>query len=198
MQIGYENGAHLAEGTRNASRSGPFGILFSIVGAVVQALVLCIGTLFSVQDVKELQESPFPVATLFLRATNREMAIFFLVIVTVTQFGCLCNIMLAEAQLMWSMARDKCMPYHQFWYKLHSHRRIPLRIMILQAFICSVVILPVGNHTTTMKCILHFAQPYYIVLSKHGLLVSNHEHSHHLYQCILWTTLCLPLDLDSG
>lgn len=143
MQIGYENGAHLAEGTRNASRSGPFGILFSIVGAVVQALVLCLGTLFAVQDVKELQESPFPVATLFLQATNREMAIFFLVIVTVTQFGCLCNIMLAEAQLMWSMSRDKCMPYHQFWYKLHSHRRIPLRIMILQAFICAIVILPV-------------------------------------------------------
>ncbi|CDH54997.1 apc amino acid permease [Lichtheimia corymbifera JMRC:FSU:9682] len=140
--IGYENGAHLAEGTRNASRSGPFGILFSIVGAVVQALVLCIGTLFSIQDVKELQESSFPVATLFLRATNREMAVFFLVIVTVTQFGCLCNIMLAEAQLMWSMSRDKCMPYHHFWYKLHSKRRIPLRIMILQAFICAIVILP--------------------------------------------------------
>lgn len=147
MQIGYENGAHLAEGTRNASRSGPFGILFSIVGAVVQALVLCIGTLFSIQDVKELQESSFPVATLFLRATNREMAVFFLVIVTVTQFGCLCNIMLAEAQLMWSMSRDKCMPYHHFWYKLHSKRRIPLRIMILQAFICAIVILPVRNRS---------------------------------------------------
>lgn len=147
MQIGYENGAHLAEGTRNASRSGPFGILFSIVGAVVQALVLCIGTLFSIQDVKELQESSFPVATLFLRATNREMAVFFLVIVTVTQFGCLCNIMLAEAQLMWSMSRDKCMPYHHFWYKLHSKRRIPLRVMILQAFICAIVILPVRNHS---------------------------------------------------
>ncbi|KAI9314154.1 amino acid permease-domain-containing protein [Dichotomocladium elegans] len=140
--IGYENGAHLAEGTRNASRSGPKGILFAIAGAVFQSLVLCVATLFSIQDVEELHKSSFPVATLFSRATTPRLAAFFLIILAVTQFGCLCNILLAQAQLMWSMARDKCMPYYHVWYKLHGVNKVPLRIMLMQVAVCIIVIMP--------------------------------------------------------
>ncbi|KAL1934987.1 hypothetical protein VTP01DRAFT_4127 [Rhizomucor pusillus] len=140
--IGYENGAHIAEGTKNADRTGPRGIIVSVAGAIVQGIVLCVATLFSIQDVEELQSSDMPVATLFLRATNRPLATFFLVILMVTQFGSLCNSIYSTAQLMWAMARDGCIPNHKFWYKLTGKNRIPLRIMILEAVICTVVIMP--------------------------------------------------------
>lgn len=84
-----------------------------------------------------------PVATLFLRSTNQSLTAFFLVILMVTQFGSLCNSMLASAQMIWSMARDECIPFAKFWYKLHGDRKIPLRILILQAVICTIVIMPV-------------------------------------------------------
>ena len=105
--IGYENGAQIAEGTKNASSTGPRGIIIAVTGAIVQALALCISTLFSIQDLDELLESSFPLGTLFVRATNPKLAVFFLVIVCVSQFASLCNTLFTVSQLMWSMSRDK-------------------------------------------------------------------------------------------
>ncbi|KAI8145229.1 amino acid/polyamine transporter I [Fennellomyces sp. T-0311] len=140
--LGYENGAHISEGTKNADVTGPRGIIISVIGAIVQGVVLCIATLFSIQDLEELQESSFPVATLFVRATNESVAAFFIVILIVTQFGSLCNCLLATAQLLWSMARDQCIPQHKFWYKLSGKHQVPLRVLLLEAAICIIVILP--------------------------------------------------------
>ncbi|KAJ8661264.1 hypothetical protein O0I10_003013 [Lichtheimia ornata] len=141
--IGYENGAHIAEGTLNASKTGPKGVLCSVILAIIQAIVICIATLFSIQDIEELQSSSFPVATLFLRATNPNVAAFLLSIIAISQFGCLCNVIVATGQLMWAMARDGCIPNHQFWYKLHGKRQIPLRIFILVAVISIILVIPI-------------------------------------------------------
>ncbi|CDS10375.1 hypothetical protein LRAMOSA03051 [Lichtheimia ramosa] len=143
--IGYENGAQIAEGTRNASTSGPIGLMIAVGSGIVQALVVSIAVLFSIQDLEELQNSTpaGAIAVLFVRATNNtSLTAFFLVILLVTQFGSLCNSFLAVAQLIWSMARDGCIPNHRYWYKLHGKHEAPLRILILVTIICIVVIMP--------------------------------------------------------
>ncbi|KAI9497735.1 amino acid/polyamine transporter I [Zychaea mexicana] len=142
--IGYENGAQIAEGTKNADVTGPRGIVISIIGAIAQGIVLCVATLFSIQDLEELQErSLFPLATLFVRATNESLAAFFMVLLIVTQFATLCNVLLAASQLTWSMARDGAItPYPEFWYKLSGKQQVPLRILFLLATICIIVIMP--------------------------------------------------------
>lgn len=84
-----------------------------------------------------------PVAIFFLRATNRGWTSFFLVVLLLAQLTSMCNSLVAAAQLMWSMARDGCLPYSKFLYKLDGKERIPMRCMIVQMIICIVVILPV-------------------------------------------------------
>ncbi|KAI9274666.1 amino acid/polyamine transporter I [Phascolomyces articulosus] len=140
--VGYENGAQIAEGTKNADMTGPRGIIISVVGAIVQALILCISTLFSIQDLDELLESSFPLGTLFVRAAGPKLAAFFLVIVCVAQFASLCNTLFTVSQLIWSMSRDKCIPNHKFWYKLSERYQMPVRILLLVALFCIVVIMP--------------------------------------------------------
>lgn len=143
--IVLNNRAQIAEGTKNADRTGPRGILIAVSSAVFQAIVLCISTLFSIQDVQEIQASSMPVATLFLRATrNPSLTAFFLVILAVIQFGSLCNSMVACAQTLWAMARDECVPAHHIWYKLHSKSQMPVRILTLQGIICIIIIMPVS------------------------------------------------------
>ncbi|KAI7848791.1 amino acid/polyamine transporter I [Circinella umbellata] len=141
--VGYECGAQISEGTKNASSSGPRGIIIALSSAMVQALILCISTLFSIQDVEELQNSSSPVATLFLRATrNEKLSAFLLTILIVSQFGALCNVLLAGAQVMYAMARDYCLPNSKFWYKLNGKQQIPVRLLLLVAAICITVLLP--------------------------------------------------------
>ncbi|KAG2222496.1 hypothetical protein INT45_012810 [Circinella minor] len=140
--IGYENGAQIAEGTKNAARTGPRGIIIAVIGAIFQSLALCISTLFSIQDLDELLESSFPLGTLFVRATTPKLAAFFLVIVCISQFASLCNTLFTVSQLMWSMSRDKCLPNHQVWYNLSNNYQMPVRLLLLVALICIVLIMP--------------------------------------------------------
>ncbi|KAI7850006.1 amino acid/polyamine transporter I [Circinella umbellata] len=141
--IGYENGAQIAEGTKDADISGPRGIIISIIGAVAQGIILSVATLFSIQDIDELLSSSFPLSTLFVRATNESLAVFFMVILIVTQFVTLCNVVYAASQMTWSMARDGALlPHAQFWYALHGKHKVPLRIMLMIVGIAIIVIMP--------------------------------------------------------
>lgn len=90
--------------------------------------------------------SSFPVATLFVRATNTSVGAFFMVILIVAEFGCLANTIVALGNLMWAMARDGALPNHKFWYKLEGFgdNKVPIRIYTLQVVICIVLIMPVS------------------------------------------------------
>ncbi|KAG2221051.1 hypothetical protein INT45_009709, partial [Circinella minor] len=140
--IGYENGAQIAEGTKNADKTGPTGILIGVVGAIVQGLILSAVVLFCIQDMDALLESSFPVATLFVQATNGPIAAFLMVILAVSQFVAVTNNVVAASQMLWAMARDHAVPHHKFWYKLHGKNEIPLRILLLEATICVIAIMP--------------------------------------------------------
>ncbi|KAI8645218.1 amino acid/polyamine transporter I [Parasitella parasitica] len=141
--VGYECGAQIVEGTRNAATTAPRGIVICVVGAVLQGFGLIISTLFSIQDIDELLASDMPVATFFLRATNSPaVTAFFLVILLVAQIGSLCNSILAAGNFMWSLSRDGVLPYSKFLYKISGDRSIPINCLLVQLVICILVILP--------------------------------------------------------
>ncbi|KAI8146477.1 amino acid/polyamine transporter I [Fennellomyces sp. T-0311] len=140
--LGYESGAQIAEGTKNADISGPRGILIGVSLAILQAVVLSVVVLFSIQDMDVILLSSFPVATLFVQATNKAVGAALMIILAVSQFTAVNNLMTAGSQMMWAMARDQCLPGHQFWYKLDGKKETPLRILILLTVICIIVILP--------------------------------------------------------
>ena len=112
--------------------------------AILQALVLSVVVLFSIQDMESLLASSFPVATLFVQATNKAVAAVLMIILAISQFTAVNNLMTAGSQMMWAMARDGCLPGHKFWYKLDGKNETPFRILILLTVICIVVIMPVS------------------------------------------------------
>ncbi|KAI9274656.1 amino acid/polyamine transporter I [Phascolomyces articulosus] len=140
--IGYENGAHISEGTKNAAITGPRGILISVVSAVFQGILLCCITLFSVQDVDELINASYPVGTLFLRSTNTSVAIFFLVVIAVALIGCSCSMLLSAAQMIFAMSRDGLLPGHRYWYSLSKNYQVPLRALLLLCLVSILAVLP--------------------------------------------------------
>ncbi|GAA5813670.1 hypothetical protein MFLAVUS_007156 [Mucor flavus] len=141
--VGYETGAQIVEGTKNAAVTAPRGIIICVIGAIVQGFALILSTMFSIQDVNELLESNMPVATFFLRATRSPaITAFFLVILLVTQIGSLCNSVLAAAHFAWSMSRDGCLPFSGFLYKLRGENHIAANSFFFIMVICIVIILP--------------------------------------------------------
>ncbi|KAI9269074.1 amino acid/polyamine transporter I [Phascolomyces articulosus] len=140
--IGYENGAQIAEGTKRADVTGPRGIIIGVVGAIIQGLILSAVILFCIQDMDALLQSSFPVATLFVQATNGPIAAILMIILAVSQFTAVTNTLVAASQMLWAMSRDHAVPNHEFWNKLHGKNEIPLRILLLETTICVIAILP--------------------------------------------------------
>ncbi|ORE20771.1 hypothetical protein BCV71DRAFT_175121 [Rhizopus microsporus] len=156
--VGYECGAQIVEGTKNAATTAPRGIIICVLSAIFQGFVLIISTLFSIQDVDELLTSEAPVATFFLRATsNPSVTAFFLVILLVAQIGSLCNSILAAAHIAWAMARDGCLPFSKFLYKLSGDNHIAANCLIVQLVICILIILPSFASTIYWQAIMSTA-----------------------------------------
>lgn len=131
------------EGTKRADVTAPRGIVVSVFGAGIQGFLLIISVLFSIQDVNELIDADLTVTVFLQRAVGNSVAAFFLVVLLVAQFGSLCNSILATGHLFWAMARDNCIPYASFWYKLSDKGRIPVRALFLQLIVSIIVIMPV-------------------------------------------------------
>ncbi|ORY96421.1 amino acid/polyamine transporter I, partial [Syncephalastrum racemosum] len=154
---GYEAGAQIVEGTKRADITAPRGIIVSVLGAAIQGFLLIISALFSIQDVDELINADLTVTVFLQRAVGNSLAAFFLVILLVAQFGSLCNSILATGHLFWAMARDNCIPYASFWYKLSDKGRIPFRALLLQLFVSIVVIMPIFGTEVYWEAIMSTA-----------------------------------------
>ncbi|RCH87084.1 hypothetical protein CU098_007147 [Rhizopus stolonifer] len=139
--VGYECGIQIVEGTKRADVTAPRGILICIASAIFQGFMLILSTLFSIQDMEELVGSSSPLVTFFLRATNSSLTAFFLIILLVTQFASLCNSILATSHIFWAMARDGCLPFSKYLYKLGSND-IPTRCLFLQLVISIIIMMP--------------------------------------------------------
>ncbi|KAG1051465.1 hypothetical protein G6F52_003954 [Rhizopus delemar] len=156
--VGYECGAQIVEGTKNAATTAPRGIIICVIGAIIQGFVLIISTLFSIQDVDELLNSSMPSATFFLQSTNNpSVTAFFLVILLITQIGSLCNSILATAHVAWAMSRDGCLPFSGFLYKLSGKNKIAANCLIMQLIICIIIILPSLGSTVYWEAIMSAA-----------------------------------------
>lgn len=139
--VGYECGIQIVEGTKRADVTAPRGILICVISAIIQGFMLIISMLFSIQDFDELVNSESPLVTFILRATNVSITAFFLVILLVTQFASLCNSILATSHIFWAMARDGCLPFSSYLYKLNNSS-IPVRCLFLQLIISIVIMMP--------------------------------------------------------
>ncbi|KAG1445835.1 hypothetical protein G6F56_009771 [Rhizopus delemar] len=156
--VGYECGAQIVEGTKNAAVTAPRGIIICVGFAILQGFALIISVLFSIQDVGELLSSDMPTATFFLRATNNpSLAAFFLVILLIAQIGSLCNAILTNALIAWAMARDGCLPFSGFLYKLSGKNKIATNCLLSQAIVCVLLILPSLASTVYWEAIMSTA-----------------------------------------
>ncbi|KAI8331861.1 amino acid/polyamine transporter I [Chlamydoabsidia padenii] len=180
--VGYDSGITLSESTKNADRKGPQGIMLCVFFALLQGFALTIAVLFSIQDLEGLLVADLPVSEFFMQVTNQNphLSAFFLSIMIVAQFGSLANSMVANCRVMWSMARDGCLPYSRFFYKLEKGD-VPFRIAVLQGVLMTALILPVFG---TMV--------YWTAVLSAGVICYNFAYGLPLFCRLMWSRDSMP------
>ncbi|KAI8086643.1 amino acid/polyamine transporter I [Halteromyces radiatus] len=172
--IGYVAPAQLVEGTKRSDITAPRGIIYCVIGSIVQGLILMIPTLFAIQDVDALLGSSTPLATYFQQTTNTPLSVFLMVILLVAQFGSLANNALAIAQLLWALSRDGVIPFSKFWYRLNRFD-IPHRCLILELLIVVGIILPAFG-----------SQVYWTAIMSTAVICVNASYGLPLFCRIIW------------
>lgn len=154
---GYDASAHMTEETHDAARSGPRGIVMSIVVSLAAGWVLLIGLTFAIQDYDKEVGSATPPAQIFIDAIGLTGGKLLLLIVIGAQFFCGMSSVTANSRMIYAFSRDGALPASSFWHKVNKRTRTPTNAIWLAAGGAFVLGLPYLWNTTAYAAVTSIA-----------------------------------------
>jgi len=130
---GYDASAHMTEETHDAARSGPRGIVMSIIVSLAAGWVLLIGLTFAIQDYDKEVASATPPAQIFIDAIGATGGKLLLLIVIGAQFFCGMSSVTANSRMIYAFSRDGALPASSFWHRVNKRTRTPTNAIWLAA-----------------------------------------------------------------
>jgi amino acid permease (GABA permease) len=132
---GYDASAHMTEETHNAARSGPRGIVMSILVSLIAGWVLVIGITFAIQKGNYLGEATATVAPgqIWIDAIGRTGAELLLLVAIGAQLFCGMSSVTANSRMIYAFSRDGALPGSRIWHVVNKRTRTPTNAIWLAA-----------------------------------------------------------------
>jgi len=132
---GYDASAHMTEETRDAARSGPRGIVSSIVVSLIAGWILLIGITFAIQNYSGEVGSAtgVPPAQIFIDALGQTGGKLLLLVVIGAQLFCGMASITANSRMIYAFSRDGALPGSAFWHRINKRTRTPTNAVWLGA-----------------------------------------------------------------
>jgi amino acid permease (GABA permease) len=156
---GYDASAHMTEETKDAARSGPRGIVSSIVVSLIAGWVLLIGITFAIQDYAGEVGSAtgVPPAQIFIDALGQTGGKLLLLIVIGAQLFCGMASITANSRMIYAFSRDGALPGSAFWHRINKRTRTPTNAVWLGAGGAFLLGLPDLWNTTAYAAVTSIA-----------------------------------------
>jgi amino acid permease (GABA permease) len=141
---GYDASAHMTEETRDAARSGPRGIISSIVISLIAGLILMTTVTYATTNYAGALASAtgVPPLQIFLDALGRHGGELLFVIVFVAAFYCgMCSVT-ANSRMIFAFSRDGALPGSALWHKINPRTGTPTNAVWLAAVAAFVLGIP--------------------------------------------------------
>jgi amino acid permease (GABA permease) len=141
---GYDASAHMTEETHTAARSGPRGIVMSIIVSLFAGWILLIGITFAIQHYTAELTSPtgVPPAQIFIDALGVTGAKLLLLIAIGAQLFCGMSSVTANSRMIYAFSRDGALPASGVWHKVNKRTRTPTNAIWLAAVGALILGLP--------------------------------------------------------
>ena len=156
---GYDASAHMTEETHDASRSGPRGIVMSIIVSLIAGWVLLIGVTFAIQHYAAEAGSAtgVPPAQIFIDAAGVTTGKLLLLIAIGAQLFCGMSSVTANSRMIYAFSRDGALPGSSFWHKVNKRTRTPTNAIWLAAAFAFVLGLPYLWNATAYAAVTSIA-----------------------------------------
>jgi amino acid permease (GABA permease) len=145
---GYDASAHMTEETHNAARSGPRGIVMSIIVSLFAGWILLIGITFAIQKAHYslYTGALVPPAQIFATAIGNTGAKLLLLVAIGAQLFCGMSSVTANSRMIYAFSRDGALPGSAIWHKVNKRTRTPTNAIWLAAVGALILGLPyLGN-----------------------------------------------------
>lgn len=124
--VGGDSAVHLAEETREASRSLPIAMISTavvnyIVGFVMTVTILTVSGSFDTDLANQVGQSC--IAVIYAATRSRAATIVMTVVLICLFFFCTVNCTLTSSRQLWALARDRGLPYSAWLSKVVFFRR---------------------------------------------------------------------------
>jgi len=132
---GYDASAHMTEETHNAARSGPRGIVMSIVVSLFAGWLLLIGITFAIQKSTYSNDlgALVPPAQVFANAIGATGAKLLLLVAIGAQLFCGMSSVTANSRMIYAFSRDGALPFSGIWHRINPATRTPTNAIWLAA-----------------------------------------------------------------
>ena len=146
--VGFESASNLAEETHEPHKVIPRAMLRAVLLSGVVGFAFLIVLAFATN--KAAYASAAPVASIVHDVLGGVVQKIFLVFVCVSIFACGLIIMVTNGRLIFSMARDRRLPGHQFLHQVPRATGGPPWATILAAVLGGVIALVLRTHTAAL------------------------------------------------
>jgi amino acid permease (GABA permease) len=130
---GYDASAHMTEETKDASRSGPRGIITSILVSLFAGWLLLIGVTFAIQSYSGEATATVPAAQVFIDALGSTGGKLLLLIAIGAQLFCGMSSVTANSRMIYAFSRDGALPGSRIWHHINPKTRTPTNAIWLAA-----------------------------------------------------------------
>ncbi len=130
---GYDASAHMTEETHNAARSGPRGIVMSILVSLFAGWLLLIGVTFAIQNYAGESAAYVAPAQIFVDAVGSAGGKLLLLIAIGAQLFCGMSSVTANSRMVYAFSRDGALPGSAFWHRVNKRTRTPTNAIWLAA-----------------------------------------------------------------
>jgi amino acid transporter len=156
---GFDASAHMTEETHDAARSGPRGIVMSIVVSIVAGWILLIGLTFAIQsyDSATGTATGVPPAQIFIDAVGKTGGKLLLLIAIGAQLFCGMASVTANSRMIYAFSRDGALPASAVWHRINPRTRTPTNAIWLAAGGAFVLGLPYLWNATAYAAVTSIA-----------------------------------------
>jgi amino acid permease (GABA permease) len=132
---GYDASAHMTEETHTAARSGPRGIVMSIIVSLIAGWILLIGVTFAIQHYtpEATSATGVPPAQIFIDAVGATGGKLLLLIAIGAQLFCGMSSVTANSRMIYAFSRDGALPGSGVWHQVNKRTRTPTNAIWLAA-----------------------------------------------------------------
>jgi amino acid permease (GABA permease) len=156
---GYDASAHMTEETHGAARSGPRGIVMSIIVSLFAGWVLLIGVTFAIQKAhySNYLGALVPPEQVFVTAIGATGAKLLLLVIIGAQLFCGMSSVTANSRMIYAFSRDGALPGSSFWHQVNKRTRTPTNAIWLAAAGALILGLPYLWNSTAYAAVTAIA-----------------------------------------